>query len=38
MHYKLPELPYTYSELFPYIDTETMEIHHSKILNLKLAV
>ncbi|WP_240643050.1 superoxide dismutase [Sinomicrobium pectinilyticum] len=30
MHYELPELPYTYSELFPYIDTETMEIHHSR--------
>lgn len=30
MHYQLPELPYGYDALFPYIDTETMEIHHSK--------
>ena len=28
--YQLPELPYTYDALEPYIDTRTMEIHHSK--------
>jgi len=26
----LPELPYTYDALEPYIDTETMELHHKK--------
>lgn len=29
MH-KLPDLPYSYSALEPYIDARTMEIHHSK--------
>ena len=28
--HKLPELPYVYDALEPYIDKETMEIHHSK--------
>lgn len=28
--YKLPELPYSYDALEPYIDAKTMEIHHSK--------
>lgn len=28
--YKLPELTYTYAALEPYIDTLTMETHHSK--------
>jgi Fe-Mn family superoxide dismutase len=28
--FKLPELPYSYDALEPYIDTETMTIHHSK--------
>ena len=30
MAYKLPELEYDYSSLAPYIDAETMKIHHSK--------
>ena len=28
--YTLPELPYKYSDLSPYIDAKTMEIHHTK--------
>jgi Fe-Mn family superoxide dismutase len=28
--FKLPELPYSYDALEPYIDTETMTIHHQK--------
>lgn len=30
MSYKLPELPYAYNSLEPYIDALTMEIHHNK--------
>jgi Fe-Mn family superoxide dismutase len=30
MSFKLPELPYAYDALEPYIDAKTMEIHHSK--------
>jgi Fe-Mn family superoxide dismutase len=30
MAYELPPLPYDYSALEPYIDTETMKIHHDK--------
>ncbi|MGG1452543.1 superoxide dismutase SodA [Bacillus licheniformis] len=30
MAYKLPELPYAYDALEPYIDKETMNIHHTK--------
>ncbi|KAB3531128.1 superoxide dismutase [Alkaliphilus serpentinus] len=30
MTYKLPKLDYSYDALEPYIDKETMEIHHSK--------
>lgn len=30
MAYKLPELPYAYDALEPYIDARTMEIHHTK--------
>lgn len=30
MPYTLPELPYPYDALEPYIDTKTMEIHHGK--------
>jgi len=30
MPYRLPELPYSYDALEPYIDTRTMEIHHQK--------
>jgi len=30
MIHKLPELQYEYSALEPYIDTQTMEIHHTK--------
>lgn len=30
MKFKLPKLPYEYSSLEPYIDAQTMEIHHSK--------
>ena len=30
MKYELPKLPYNYDSLEPYIDSQTMEIHHSK--------
>ena len=30
MIYQLPPLPYPYDALEPYIDTQTMEIHHTK--------
>ncbi len=30
MAFKLPDLPYSYDALEPYIDAKTMEIHHSK--------
>ena len=30
MAYTLPELPYSYDALEPYIDAQTMEIHHTK--------
>ncbi|MDP2703910.1 MAG: superoxide dismutase [bacterium] len=30
MKYTLPQLPYSYDALLPYIDARTMEIHHSK--------
>ncbi len=30
MAYELPPLPYDYSALEPYIDTQTMQIHHDK--------
>lgn len=30
MYYTLPTLPYTYNALEPFIDTRTMEIHHTK--------
>ena len=30
MSYKLPELPYAFDALEPYIDARTMEIHHGK--------
>jgi Fe-Mn family superoxide dismutase len=30
MAYSLPDLPYEYEALEPYIDAETMETHHSK--------
>jgi len=30
MAFKLPELPYAYNALEPYIDARTMEIHHTK--------
>lgn len=30
MKYKLPELPYSYDALEPYIDARTMEIHYTK--------
>lgn len=30
MKYTLPELPYAYDALEPYIDAKTMEIHHTK--------
>ena len=28
--FKLPELPYSYNALEPFIDAKTMEIHHTK--------
>ncbi|MFZ1540901.1 MAG: superoxide dismutase, partial [Enterococcus aquimarinus] len=30
MTYQLPKLPYGYDALEPYIDVETMHIHHEK--------
>ena len=30
MAFTLPKLPYAYNALEPYIDTQTMEIHHTK--------
>ena len=30
MKHTLPQLPYSYNALEPYIDTQTMEIHHTK--------
>lgn len=30
MAFTLPDLPYAYDALEPYIDTQTMELHHSK--------
>ncbi len=30
MSFKLPDLPYSYDALEPYIDSRTMEIHHGK--------
>ncbi len=30
MAFELPPLPYDYSALEPYIDTQTMQIHHDK--------
>jgi len=30
MAFKLPDLPYSYDALEPYIDAKTMEIHHTK--------
>ena len=30
MAYELPKLPYAYDALEPYVDAQTMEIHHSK--------
>lgn len=30
MKHELPQLPYAYDALEPYIDTKTMELHHSK--------
>ena len=30
MTYKLPDLPYAYDALEPYIDEETMKLHHDK--------
>ena len=30
MSYSLPDLPYSYDALEPFIDTQTMEIHHQK--------
>ena len=30
MSFKLPDLPYAYDALEPYIDARTMEIHHTK--------
>jgi Fe-Mn family superoxide dismutase len=43
MKHILPNLPYAYSDLEPYIDAQTMEIHHSKhhqayVNNLNLAL
>ncbi len=30
VHYELPRLSYGYDELEPFIDTETMKLHHQK--------
>ncbi|HJF19288.1 MAG TPA: superoxide dismutase [Enterococcus columbae] len=43
MTYQLPELPYAYDALVPYIDEETMHLHHEKhhntyVTNLNAAI
>lgn len=43
MTYTLPDLPYAYDALEPYIDTETMHLHHDKhhntyVTNLNAAI
>ncbi len=43
MSYSLPELPYAYDALEPYIDEETMHLHHDKhhntyVTNLNAAI
>lgn len=43
MSYKLPDLPYAYDALEPYIDEETMHLHHDKhhntyVTNLNAAI
>lgn len=43
MTYQLPELPYAYDALTPYIDEETMHLHHDKhhntyVTNLNAAI
>lgn len=43
MTYTLPELPYAYDALAPYIDVETMHLHHDKhhntyVTNLNAAI
>lgn len=43
MAYTLPELPYAYDALEPYIDEETMHLHHEKhhntyVTNLNVAI
>lgn len=43
MSYQLPELPYAYDALEPYIDVETMHLHHDKhhntyVTNLNAAI
>jgi Fe-Mn family superoxide dismutase len=43
MTYTLPELPYAYDALEPYIDEETMHLHHDKhhntyVTNLNAAI
>jgi Fe-Mn family superoxide dismutase len=30
MNYTIPELPYAYDALEPYIDEQTMRLHHTK--------
>jgi Fe-Mn family superoxide dismutase len=32
MAFELPQLPYAYDALEPYIDARTMEIHHSNTI------
>ena len=36
MKHVLPELPYSYDALEPFIDSRTMEIHHTKHHQLRL--
>ena len=43
MAYTLPDLPYGYDALEPYIDVETMHLHHDKhhntyVTNLNVAI
>src|SRR5260370_35089674 len=43
MAYEVPPLPYDYSALEPYIDTQTMQLHHDKhhaayVTNLNAAI
>ena len=35
-HYTVPDLPFKYNAMEPFIDTATMEIHHSVIFKVMI--